>query len=82
MSENVPSLSDQPLGLPILYGFTLSPLEDSHHLQLSTCRVTVGAACQRDAPDTSIPRDPSTSGVSNLHLPLGPMMQRFPVVQD
>jgi hypothetical protein len=49
---------------PILCGFAHSTLE-------APLRVAGGASCQRDASDTPVPRDPTSSSVSSLHLTQG-----------
>jgi hypothetical protein len=76
--SHVPSLHNKHPSFPIICGFAYSRLEDSDHLQLATHRVADGAARHRDAPDTSVPWDSPPSGVSNLYLPPGPNIQRFP----
>jgi hypothetical protein len=81
MGSYDPSLHNQPPRLPVLCGFAYSTLEDIHYLQLATCRIADGTICQRDAPDTSVPWDPPTSGVSNLYLPPGPKRKMFPFLQ-
>jgi hypothetical protein len=82
MGSYLPYLHNQPPSFPLICGFTYSPLEDSHHLQLATCIITDGTTCQIDAPDTSVPWEPPPSGVSNLYLPPGPKIQRFPFLQE
>jgi hypothetical protein len=80
MGSYVPSLQNQPPKISVLFAY--SPLENSHYLQLATCRITDGTTWQRDVPDTSVPWDPPTSGVSNLDLPPAQKIQRFWFLQD